>query len=160
MNRGLKAVAYHEAGHAVARIHVGAGATAVEIRPDGSGFCHGTGQPMLIVDGASQEAAYNVILIFAAGPHAEARASRKSAAVTMLTSGSDDWKQIEPQIDWLIARRFAQDSGRAQSRMRQHLRQFFKQRWPAIERVAAALLQKRFLSADEVRALAAIGEKQ
>jgi hypothetical protein len=62
-----RASAFHEAAHAVARLYVGAQATDVEIRNDGSGLTHGTGE--LWAAGHDQYASWNLLLYALAGPY-------------------------------------------------------------------------------------------
>ncbi len=147
-----KAAAFHEAAHAVARAHVGAQVTGAEIRPDGTGFSEGTGELWRSASGG-QYAAWDALIVALSGPYAEARLSKQSRAIVCLTRGRDDWQGAKLAIRWLAAKDFAPSEAKAWERAERETLDFLRSRWPAIERVAAGLLERGRLEAEEVRRL-------
>jgi hypothetical protein len=147
-----KASAFHEAAHAVARLYVGARATDVEIRNDGSGLSHGTGE--LWEAGYGQYALWNFLLYALAGPYAEARVSHRDRVLVMFTRGAEDYRATQEPIAWLVARGYAATERAAWRHAESETLVFLRERWPAITRVAAALLKSGRLSALEVHELA------
>jgi hypothetical protein len=151
--RRSKAAAFHEAAHAVARLHVGERATGVLIGNDGSGLSLGTGQQWAA--GHGQYSAWNLVLYCLAGPYAEARVSRRARALVMLTGGGEkDYRVAQNPVRWLVTRGYADTESAAWERGERETLAFLGERWAAIARVADALLQSGRLSASEVRALA------
>jgi len=144
-----RAAAFHEAGHAVARLHVGASATAVRIVP--YGFTHGSRR----WPGRGERRILNWCLVLFAGSYAQAFASRRSLERTVLHSGKLDLQEA-PAIAWLVRRGYART--RMEALMRVHLEtlMFLALRWDAIERVSAGLIKDGRLTARQVRALARI----
>ena len=147
-----RASAFHEAAHAVARLYVGARATDVEIRNDGSGLSHGTGE--LWAAGHGQYASWNLLLYTLAGPYAEARVSHRDRVLVMFTRGADDYRAAQESIAWLVARGYVATERAAWGRAESETLMLLRDRWPAITRVAAALLSSGRLSALEVHELA------
>lgn len=150
-DRRRKGAAFHEAAHAVARLHVGAMATAVEISRTGGGHTHGTPGRW---PGRGQDRMWKWLLCLFAGSYAEAYVSRRSLARTLVTSGKLDLEEAEPAIAWLVARGYASDSQGVCELAHWETFAFLIERWDSIERVAAALLENGRLSARQVRRLA------
>jgi hypothetical protein len=146
-----KASAYHEAGHAVARLHVGAIATTVEIHPRGGGYTHGTPNRW---PGRGQHRMWTWLLVLFAGSYAQAFVSGRSLERVLITSGRLDLKEAKPAIDWLVTRGYAGSSLDVLGRTHLATCAFLALRWEAIERVAVALLRSHRLTARQVRALA------
>ena len=144
-----KHVAYHEAGHAVARVYVGAQPTAVETRADGGGTSYGTSQQWES-SRKGQYAAWDLVLYSLAGPRAEARISRTAYVVIVLTSGREDYESAKPVIRWLIQHGFADGEKAAWHRAEEEVRQFMRTHWPHICRVADALMSRGRLEGPEV----------
>ena len=148
-----KAAAFHEAAHAVARVHVGVRATAVELRGAGGGYTHGSrsGWP-----GRGQRRMWTWLLVLFAGSYAQAYACRRSLHRTLITSGKLDLEEAKPAIDWLVHRGHARRSLDVLARTHFATCAFLLLRWDAIERVAAALLEEGRLTPRQVRAIARI----
>lgn len=151
MSSWLRSAAFHEAGHAVARIHVGFSATLTEVYADGSGMSHA--QDGGICNGGSQYPVWNMLVVLLAGPWAEARYRKKGSLWVLSTTGKVDWRDAVRLMDWLTEHGFAADRNEAFERAEAETREMLKSRWNAIGRVAAALLQHRKLTADQVDAL-------
>jgi hypothetical protein len=143
-----RAVAFHEAAHAVARLHVGAPATAVRIIP--TGFTHGTRRWA----GRGQDRVWSWILVLFAGSYAQAWVSRRRLDRVIITSGKLDLEEAAPAVAWLVRRGYARNRMEALTRIHWETLMFLALRWNAIERVAAALLRDGRLSGSRVRALA------
>jgi hypothetical protein len=121
-------------------------ATAIDVSDDGSGHSHGTGAEIRIT---------NKIEIALAGPLAEARARKISAAAIFMTGGRQD---IEHASE--LAARWAITIGSSQVAVLREseatARRFLRYYWPAVERLAGALLESGSLTNLEVDALASI----
>jgi len=143
-----KAIAFHEAAHAVARLHVGAPATAVRIV--GGGYTHGSRR----WPGRGQERIWKWLLVLFAGSYAQAFMSRRSFARTIKTFGKLDLKEAARAIRWLVQRGYARNSLLALERVHWETFAFLALRWDAIERVADALHERGRLTARQVRSLA------
>lgn len=147
-----KAVAYHEAGHVVARHWVGSPLTAVEAFPDGTGMSHGTGQAWESL-GYGQYAVWDQILMTLAGPWAEARATKKARYLVLLFSGAHDSAHAERYIQQLMQLGYASSSRAAWERAEAEVTNFLKQCWAHIGRVAQELQVRQRLGATDLRAL-------
>lgn len=143
-----KAAAFHEAAHAVARLHVGAPATAVQIVP--YGYTHGSRRWA----GRGQRRMWNWLLVLFAGSYAQAQASRRSIGRTLLKSGKLDLEEAASAIIWLVRHGHVRDPLEAWFRVHQETVLFLEKRWEAIERVAGGLLKEGKLSGRQVRTLA------
>lgn len=143
-----KATAFHEAGHAVARLYVGAEPTGAII--DGpKGFSFGTNLSWESAH-SGQYAIWDRLICDLAGTHAEARASKRAIAWVALNSGLEDYRSATPRISQLVANGFANSESAAWRRAEEETREYIKDCWGAIGHVATALLAKGHLSADEV----------
>src|SRR5690348_13013084 len=111
MRKRQKQVAYHEAGHAVARIHVGAEPTAIEIEGT-EGLCEGTGKPWVSAH-HGQYSVWNHLIVLLAGVDAEARVSKRCRVDLFLGAGAYDYQVARPAIDWLVANNYADSSDAA-----------------------------------------------
>lgn len=150
--RRLRRAAFHEAGHAVARVHVGSASTPVEVRPDGTGESHGTGEHWACRS-QGQYAAWDFLLMLLAGGYSEARYTRRSANEIFFGPASGDFERAQLPINWLVERGFSEDPDAAWRRAEADTRAFLRKHWDAVERVAEALLQRGRLEAEEVAAL-------
>jgi hypothetical protein len=149
-----RAVAYHEAGHAVAAYDLGLTPTLATIVP--SSEFNGRvlhRNPLrhirLDFDGSDRTRlrAERVIMILLAGPLAQRRAGHRSpqygggddfpkaAALAMHVCGSDE--QVDAFLKWLNVR----------------ARAILELRWPDVERVAQALLDRNTLRSREIVAV-------
>jgi hypothetical protein len=146
----VRAAAFHEAGHAVARLHVGAPATAVQIIPHG--MTHGSRRWA----GRGERRMLNWLLVLFAGSYAQAFETRRSLARTVLHSGKLDMQAAAPAVAWLVRHGYARTRMEALRRVHAETVLFLMLRWVAIERVAAGLLKDGKLTARQVRALARI----
>lgn len=149
--RKRKAIAFHEAAHAVARLHVGAVATAVEIRGTRFGYTHGTPNRW---PGRGEHRMWKWLLCLFAGSYAEAFVMRRSLVRTMFTSGKRDFEYAEPAIRWLVAHGYAAKSLEVLTRNHVATCAFLAMRWDAIERVAQELSRRGRLTGRQVRKLA------
>lgn len=98
-------VAVHEAGHAVAAARLGLGSRGARVHRtrDGSGVTYGGGRPLTVFQGSDGELlAYTVRAL--AGGYAEARYTRKSIAVVLLTTARQDWDHYNRVLNWLTVR--------------------------------------------------------
>ena len=146
-----KVVAFHEAGHAVARAAVGWPLTKTEIHGR-SGRSHAPDAAWSPRAGG-QYAVWDAILIALAGPFAESRVSKRAQPYILLTSGSMDWQHAKHWISLLVSHRYAECSNAAWMRAEQETREFLRNHWAKIERVAAALLAQGVLEPAELAAL-------
>jgi len=145
-----RASAFHEAAHAVARLHVGAPAMAVQIIP--GGFTHGSRR----WPGRGQHRMWNWLLVLFAGSYGQAFATRRSLKRTFLHSGKLDLVAAAAALTWLVRHRYVRSRMEALERMHFETVVFLALRWDAIQRVAAGLLKDGRLTARQVRALARI----
>jgi hypothetical protein len=138
--------AFHEAGHAVMRIVRHGAATAIDISDDGSGCSSGTGTSIHVTD---------KIEIVLAGPLAEARARKISAAAIFMTGGRQDLEHAsELAARWAIT--VGSDQGAVLREAEATARRFLRYYWSAVERLAGAVLESGRLTNLEVAALASI----
>lgn len=154
-HRYSKVAAFHEAGHAVARAHVGARITAAKINLDGTGVSFGTGELWRSAS-CGQGAAWDALIVTLAGAYAEARISKQSRVLICLTRAREDMEEGREAVRWLVRRGFAVSIEAAWERAERETLDFLRDSWSAIERVAAGLLERGSLEADEVRRLADI----
>ena len=145
-----RAAAFHEAAHAVARVHVGAPATAVQIIPHG--LTHGSRRWA----GRGERRMLNWLLVLFAGSYAQAFATRRSLTRTVLYSGKLDMQTAAPAVAWLVRHGYARTCMEALRRVHSETMIFLSLRWDSIECVAAGLLKDGKLTARQVRALARI----
>ncbi len=143
-----RAAAFHEAGHAVARLHIGAPATAVQIVP--YGYTRGSRR----WPGRGQMRMWKWLLVLFAGSYAQAFETRRSLARTIRTSGKRDLEAAAPAVVWLVRKGYARTRMAALRRVHADTMVFLVLRWDAIDRVAAALLKDGKLTARQLRAAA------
>lgn len=144
------AACYHEAGHALARLHIGLPATPTHVRADGAGESLGT----LAHLSGDQYLAWSIALYALAGPMAEARYAKRSLASVLLSHGADDFAQLRSTLHWLVAHNFARDAPAAEQRAQDETRQFLSLRWPTIREIAAVLATHGTMSAPDLERLA------
>jgi hypothetical protein len=146
----FKSVAYHEAGHAVAGAVLLKRFAPVSVDGRGGKF-HGG---LIEVHDSDQYARWNAAVLCMAGPYAEARAGKMSRWLAVWRGGNDDKRDASELIAWLVARGFAKSERDAWEYIEAATPAFLTKNWGAIERVAAELLKRGRLEADEVRQLA------
>ena len=145
--------AYHEAGHAVIAELCGRQVTEVEIVGDRehAGMVHSLAFPPDPADGAAPEAEAEELnrhlKIILAGMVAEA-----------MVSGREDWDEASEDLD--VAVRFAmrlvddcEDVLPLLSDIRDDLERELRERWTAVETLAAELLVRKALTGTEARSL-------
>jgi hypothetical protein len=138
--------AFHEAGHAVMRIVRHGAATAIDVSDDGSGYSHGTGTEIRIT---------NKIEIALAGPLAEARARKISAAAIFMTGGRQDIEYASQlAARWAIS--IGSNQGAVLRESEATARRFLRYYWSAVERLAGAVLESGSLTNVEVAEIASI----
>lgn len=149
-----KHAAYHEAGHAVARVlRVVPGrldVAGVEIGLYGGGLdgC----EDNLLISLTDPDACWNYVMSLHAGIYAEARARKKNPAEIYLGGTcTGDLDEALTFINRLVSEGHASDYDAAQLRARKEVRAFIGAEWPKIERVAQALLSKGKLSGTELK---------
>jgi hypothetical protein len=148
--RRRRAAAYHEAGHVVACVYVGAGARAVKITETGGGYTHGARRPW---PGRGRGQMWTWLLVLFAGSYAQAVASGRKVDRVLMTSGKLDLKEAQPAIEWLLRRGCVRTSLEALTATHLATCMFMAERWPAIEQVSQALQKSGRLTARRVRSL-------
>jgi len=142
-NAPRRFAAFHESGHAVMRIVRLGAATAIDIGADGSGYSHGTGASICITD---------KIEIALAGPLAESRARKISAAAIFMTGGRQDMEHAsELAAGWAVS--IGDDRAAVLREAEANARRFLRYYWSSVERVASAVLETGYLTSSEVDAL-------
>jgi hypothetical protein len=155
-NSRLWATAYHEAGHAVATIHlrIGIGRLGVSIIPSGdaTGTCHTlkafSGRPELETTGRMRWGAEKQAIILLAGPAAQRKFrpssvrnyhghSDRTKAVDLMNHFVGSNRELEAYVNLL------------RIRAEQLVANSFT--WKTIEAVAAALFERKHLNAQEVK---------
>lgn len=153
MKRITKAVAFHEAGHAVIKWAVGIETRDVYVNHDGTGMTEGTGE---VLRYATQYGVWDLIATHLAGPFAEAKASRKSckrATDVLNFGGGTDYHQAAEGICWLVKRGYATNEDAAWERAAMEVAGWIKKHWPSIQEVAHQLMQRGRLTAKEIQAI-------
>ena len=138
LGRGAKsraATAFHEAAHAVARLHAGRRIAPGE-RP--------------------KQRAWDGLLCSLAGPYAEGLISRRPLEQVLRTRGRDDLEDTIHAMAWLVSRGHAVSPRSVYERAHVITLGFLMMRWEAITRVASALHVRGRLTARQVRALARV----
>jgi ATP-dependent Zn protease len=153
----MRATAYHEAGHAVVADRLGYGFSTVSIIPDADDATHGrivfscpvlASDPNLGLTLRQEERVRNNIVVTLAGGIAEERFCGKPTDEITLGTQSDrdsvtdlafrmagSTAECQALLDWLATR----------------ADNIVTHRWPQIEAVAAALVERRRLSGTEAR---------
>lgn len=149
--RRRRTAAYHEAGHAVARIFVGASATTVEIGAAGGGFTHGI---LNRWPGRGADQMWTWLLVLFAGSYAEALASGRTVDNVLVDSGRLDLKEAAPAIRWLVKHGHTKDRMDTLIKLNFITSCFLALRWGAIERVASELMRSGRLSGRQLKRLA------
>jgi hypothetical protein len=148
--RRRRAAAYHEAGHVVACIYVGAGARAVWINQTGGGYTHPTRGRW---PGRGHRRMWTWLLVLFAGSYAQALACGRKVDRVLFTSGKLDLKEAEPAIAWLVSRGHVRTSHEVLRATHLATCMFMAERWTAIEQVAKALQRSGRLTGHQVRSL-------
>jgi hypothetical protein len=142
----LRHAAYHEAGHAVARIVLGGEPSDTWITVEGGGYSAGTGRAWT---GRNPIDALPILTL--AGPCAEARKRRIGIVVVLLTFGADDYQDARIMAASPVWRDCGFDAGRRIERWTWEARELLTAHWPAVERVAQALQQTMRVPALDLR---------
>lgn len=71
----------------------------------------------------------------------------------MRQGGREDWQAAHPYITWLVKHGYASAEHDAWRRAERETRQFIRDEWPTIERVARALLAHGYLNAERIDTL-------
>jgi len=154
--RQRRAVAYHEAGHAVMRLHLGRRLVRVTIKPKGDSLGHML-QPKTKIDiqwfgedWRTRRWAETEIMVSMAGPEAEKRLTGRRNNAGAVSDGENvanvamkaegDGELATAFIRWLELKVAACLASPAV--------------WVQVEAVAAALLERETLSGEEVRSTA------
>jgi ATP-dependent Zn protease len=150
-----EATAYHEAGHAVLRSHFDLPIRRVTIRCDRETAGKVEGKGALYLRGidieitpAKQERIFRRIMVCLAGEVAQAKFSKRS--VRNWHASSDHQKAAD------FALRVSGDDEGAALLLRwlmHRTKNMVEVRWPQIQKLASALLEREVLSGDEVREL-------
>lgn len=152
----MERVAYHEAGHAVASVLLGVGLRSVTIVPDAGrgtlGLCQGTPpgrgfRPDAAVDGRTMRRLQDQVMVLLAGGIAEYEFTRRHnhrgcdhdyrVAADLAGYACGGGKELEFFLGWLGER------VRGLLRNRAH--------WPAVEALAAALMERRTIGGADAR---------
>jgi hypothetical protein len=135
-----RTVAFHEAGHAVARIALGEPATLTELRSNGGGAS-------LMVAGLMDVRKY--IFIALAGPYAQSRAANQSIAEVVAGGGvQGDFEKAHG-----AAMRASRDEAEAKElfvALRDAVEEFVGEYWPQITNVAHALMETGRVEPDKL----------
>jgi ATP-dependent Zn protease len=167
LNAKVRHTAFHEAGHAVVRMALTGLATAIDIHVDGrlidgvsaSGYSHGSGE---VIDKT------DAIGIALAGPIAEARARKISLIAAILEGGLQDQQEatvlaeelagsvgafcIDDTTGQVIRQEISVARRRILNQAELRAKRILRFHWQSVERIAAALLERRTLDAEGVRA--------
>lgn len=146
LKREVERAAFHEAGHAVARIYVGAEPTDTEIDITGAGISHGT-ETLWTTPGQGQYALWDLLIVLLAGSFAEARFSNEDPLNVLPRSGKRDLREANRLLKQLAGNRFAVSIQAGRSRAHEETNIFLSYSWPDIEKVAAVLLKRGQISA-------------
>ena len=151
--RGIsRAAAYHEAGHAVARIYVGAPATDTVVFENGTGYSDGhRGAWRSTNPGIG--GMWDFILVSMAGAYSEARATKRSIEKIRLSHGLKDYATAACLVI-ILAKRSGGVTERAIWRQIEKERtQFLRYCWKTIEVIAVRLSRTGFVSRKELHTL-------
>lgn len=125
--RQLRIAAFHEAAHAVARLHVGAEPMAVEINEDGSGLSHGSGKCLGQLSGGGQYAAWSSLIIALSGGFAESRVAKQDSSLVFLAGGGvEDYAEAQETFTWLVEHGFTADEHEAWLRAEREMKEFLR----------------------------------
>jgi hypothetical protein len=147
------AAAYHEAGHAIARVYVGALATDSRVFHDGSGYSDGSLEWWQSTN-PGIGAMWDLVLVSMAGLHAEARATKRSFDTLQYSHGLKDTMQ-SPRV-WLCGWLAGTGNGRKKPFGRKRTRSaesFLRNCWPTIDIMAIRLRKSGFVSRGELQML-------
>jgi hypothetical protein len=152
IGRFPRGVAYHEAGHAIAQIYVGAPATLTRI------FMNGTGYSDSNLDSWESSnsgigTVWDLLLVYMAGAHAEATATKRSLESVRLSAGLKDYVSASVLII-ILSHKAAGLTEEAIWRQADKERLFFLHRcWPTIAKMAVRLQTTGSVSSAELRTL-------
>ena len=143
------AVAYHEAGHAIARVYVGALATDSRVFHDGSGYSDGTLESWQSTN-LGIGAIWDLVLVSMAGLHAEARATKRSFDTLQYSHGLKDYVVATCLVIWLSRRYGKRAENTIWAQANKERRVFLRNCWPTIDTMAIRLRKSGFLSRREL----------
>ena len=146
------AAAYHEAGHAVARVYVGALATDTRVFHDGSGYSDGTLESWQSTN-PGIGALWDLVLVSMAGVHAEARATKRCLDTLQCSHGLKDYAVATCLVMWLARRYGKRPAKSIWSQANKERRVFLRNCWPTIDAVAIRLRTSGFVSRRELQTL-------
>jgi hypothetical protein len=144
-------VAYHEAAKAVARIHFGA-TPVVEVSSDDTAVTFEQWRP----DSDDQQVAWHYVFVKMSGWRSEARALQLPFSQCAALRHARAYREAQKAVRWLVQNRHAADEQAAWERCQHEVGDFLSERWPEIERVARALLERGRLKAAEIVTLAQV----
>jgi hypothetical protein len=146
------AAAYHEAGHAVARVYVGALATDSRVFHDGSGYSDGALESWQSTN-PGIGTIWDLVLVSMAGVHAEARATKRCLDTLQYSHGLKDYAVATCLVMWL-ARRYGKRSVKAiWTQANKERRVFLRNCWPTIHTMAIRLRKSGFVPRRELQTL-------
>lgn len=142
--RILRSTAFHEAGHAVAKLYAGYSPPLVSIDADGkTGFCAPSPAVYAKVR-AGQYLVWDVLVILLAGVTAESKISRRSFHSyfedDFNDGGRNDFEDMQKPLSWLVSNGYSDSRADAMNRAREETNAFVRQQWACIERVAVELI--------------------
>jgi hypothetical protein len=140
--------AYHEAGKAVARIHVGA-VPVFEISCDDTAGA----LEQWHADSDDPQGAWRHVFVKMAGWCAEARGLHLSLSSSASLRHARAYRGAQTAIRWLAQNRYAIDEQTAWERCQHEITVFLNERWAEIERVARALLERGRLNVADIVAI-------
>jgi len=143
------AAAFHEAGHAVATVFVGAAATDTHVFRDGSGIQLSSWHAWH-TGTSGQAAIWELLLVFMAGPHAEARASKRGLGRVRMSTGVKDYASADVLIEIMVERGYATSKRAGWRRADAERAAFLRRHWPIIEMVAVRLAERGIVRAAEL----------
>lgn len=150
-----RAAAFHEAAHAVASIIVGKPPADTQIFANGSGVHWGDWHTWRTAAPSVEAALWEMILVFMAGPHVEARASKRSLRRVRMSNGVKDFVCADQLIEMMVERGYVASKKAGWRKADKHRRRFLLVCWPKIERVAMRLQARGIVRAGELKRICA-----
>ncbi len=142
--------AFHEAGHAVATVFVGAPITDTEVFADGRGIQRGSWDDWY-TGSSGAVAILELVLVFMAGPHAEARASKRALGLVRMSNGVKDYASADVLIEIMVERGYMASKRAGWKRADAERAVFLRTHWPMIDAVAIRLAERGIVRAAELK---------